>query len=187
MLCLYCTVVADEIPDYYDIVKQPMDFSTVKKKLEVQKLKQFILLLWSMKCSKKKMLISVGKVLGYTILSLVNEKLFGILKVLNTVSCCEGCCQFLVLPNETLQAILRQANISGRRHQIEVCAIQQPNPGLLLELTSLRVTIWSLFALESLKGVVTHVRIPLHKKGFQVTVTVFFKNVSRQWICVKRH
>ena len=30
-----CTVDEREVPDYYDIVKKPMDFGKIKKKLEV--------------------------------------------------------------------------------------------------------------------------------------------------------
>ena len=33
---LFFTVDPQEVPDYYQIIKQPMDFSTIRKKLEVK-------------------------------------------------------------------------------------------------------------------------------------------------------
>ena len=32
---MWCPVDGREVPDYYDIIKNPMDFGKIKKKLEV--------------------------------------------------------------------------------------------------------------------------------------------------------
>ena len=35
LICFFSTVDAREVPDYYEVIQNPMDFATIKRKLEV--------------------------------------------------------------------------------------------------------------------------------------------------------